>query len=113
MQPAWVAWLVSGVLALFGGWIIITNYWITIRWYRHRRTASHTPLLGGLCLMAALLASPIPRVARYAWVPFVYRLGVSGYGPGIPLRRGVEANTQEMKRTPPNRRLAVPFREST
>ena len=75
MQPAWVAWLVSGVLALFGGWIVITNYWITIRWYRHRRTASHTPLLGGLCLMAAMLASPIPRVARYAWVPLVIDLG--------------------------------------
>ena len=74
MQPAWVAWLVSGVLALFGGWIVITNYWITIRWYRHRRTASHTPLLGGLCLMAAMLASPIPRVARYAWVPLVIDL---------------------------------------
>jgi len=78
MQPAWVAWLVSGVLALFGGWIIITNYWITIRWYRHRRTASHTPLLGGLCLMAALLASPFPRVARYAWGPFVIDLGCLG-----------------------------------
>src|SRR5439155_22979636 len=75
MQPAWVAWLVSGVLALFGGWIVITNYWITIRWYRHRRTASHTPLLGGLCLMAAMLASPIPRVARYAWGPLVIDVG--------------------------------------
>jgi len=35
------------------------------------------------------------------------RLGVSGYGRGVPLRRCVEANTQEMKRTPPNMRLKL------
>ena len=75
MQPEWVAWLVSGVLALFGGWIIITNYWITISWYRHRRHSSRIPLLGGLCLMAGMLASPLPGVTRYAWVPLVIDLG--------------------------------------
>jgi len=74
-MPDLVAWLVSGALALLGSWIIILNYWVVISWYLHRRHSSRIPLLGGLCLMAGMLASPLPGVTRYAWVPLVIDLG--------------------------------------
>ncbi len=73
--PALVAWIVSGGLALLGSWIILLNYWIVISWYFHRRHHSRIPLLGGLCLMAAMLGSPLPGVTRYAWVPLLIDLG--------------------------------------
>src|SRR3989449_8661072 len=74
-MPDLVAWIVSGVLALFGSWIIILNYAIVISWYLHRGHSSRTPLLGGLCLMAGMLASPLPGVTRYAWAPLVIVFG--------------------------------------
>ena len=70
-----LAWIASGVLALLGIWIIILNYSVVISWYLHRRSHSRIPLLGGLSLMAGMLASPLPTVARYAWVPLVIDLG--------------------------------------
>jgi len=68
-------WIFSGLFALLGSWIIILNYSTVVSWYRHRRHSSRIPLLGGLCLMAGMLASPLPGVTRYAWVPLVIDLG--------------------------------------
>jgi len=68
-------WILSGLFGLLGSWIIILNYSMVISWYRHRRHSSRIPLLGGLCLMAGMLASPLPGVTRYAWVPLVIDLG--------------------------------------
>ena len=68
-------WIFSGLFALLGSWIIILNYSTVVSWYRHRRHSSRIPLLGGLCLMASMLASPLPGVTRYAWVPLVIDLG--------------------------------------
>ena len=70
-----VAWIGSCALALLGGWIILLNYSAVVGYYRHGRHRSLIPLLGGVGLAAAMLLVPLPRVAQFAWVPFVIDLG--------------------------------------
>ncbi len=67
----WEVWAASGTVALFGCWIIILNYLVVVEYYRHGRHHSRIPLLGGALLTTAIVLSPLPRPARFAWIPFV------------------------------------------
>ena len=73
--PGSLAWIASGALALLGSWITILNYSAVVSSYRHGRHHSLIPLLGGVGLAAAMLLIPLPRVAKFAWLPLVIDLG--------------------------------------
>jgi hypothetical protein len=69
--------ILSVVLGLFGGWVIIGNWWIVIRWYIWRKPNSLVPFVGGIFFALAMISYPEPRVRHWAWVPLIVDLGCS------------------------------------
>jgi len=68
-------WCVTGILALVGGWIIVANYAIVIRWYLSGRRGSIGPIAGGVLFAVAMLNCPLPSVMKWWWLPLVLDLG--------------------------------------
>src|ERR1039458_2428132 len=69
--------ILSVVLGLFGGWVIIGNWWIVIRWYIWRKPDSLVPFVGGIFFALAMISYPEPRVRHWAWIPLIVDLGCS------------------------------------
>lgn len=67
--------VVAGILAFLGGWIILCNWGIPIRYYASHKHGSLVPLFGGLLFALAMLIYPAPSVRHWAWIPFVADLG--------------------------------------
>ena len=67
--------VLSCILGLLGGWIIIGNWWLFIRWHIFRKHASLVPLVGGLLFALAMFIYPEPGVRNLAWIPFLVDLG--------------------------------------
>jgi hypothetical protein len=74
-----IRWIVTGVFGILGGCCIIGNYAIVIRWYLWRKRDSLIPLVGGIFLVIAMLACPLPGFKRWAWLPLVLDLSVLGF----------------------------------
>ncbi len=68
-------WIVTGILAILGGWAIIANYVIVIRWYLKKQSGSIAPLLGGVLVSLAMITFPIEGISKWWWLPFVIDLG--------------------------------------
>src|SRR5437867_12735756 len=70
-----LAWIVSGVLAFFGGWAILGNYSVVVLWYLRRKRGSLAPLFGGVAFGLAMVLCPLPGIRLWAWIPLLLDLG--------------------------------------
>ena len=70
-----LAWVATGSLSLLGGWAIVDNYAVAIRWYVRRRHGSLIPFAGGVLFGGAMLICPVPGVWHWAWIPLIADLG--------------------------------------
>ena len=68
-------WVLPGLLGLVGCWIIFLNFSVVYVWFLRREHHSFIPLLGGCLAGLAMLASPLPGVVRFAWIPLIVDLG--------------------------------------
>ncbi|MCJ7729954.1 MAG: hypothetical protein MUO27_08780 [Sedimentisphaerales bacterium] len=68
-------WIVTGVFALIGGWIIAANYAVAILWFLRRKRGSLLPIVGGVLFALAMFRFPLLGVRKWAWLPLVLDLG--------------------------------------
>lgn len=52
-------WIIAIVTGICGLWIAVGNWYILIRWYRTKQTASTVPLIGGILLAICIYNTPL------------------------------------------------------
>ncbi len=54
-----VNWIVAVISGICGLWITIGNWYILIRWFMTKQTASTVPFIGGILLAVSIFNTPL------------------------------------------------------
>lgn len=84
-------WGISLALLVVGGYVILGNLWLSIRWYFHRQSASLVPFVGGILTAVGLALSPSPLVGSCWWLALFADPGCALLGGAVlwdQLRKG-------------------------
>jgi hypothetical protein len=69
--PSKASWLIAGVLASVGAYVIGLNWSVIVQFNRRGKHSSRVPLLGAVLVALAMMMTPNRELQSWSWAPFV------------------------------------------